>query len=132
MTLNEPLVRATMAHIRDESTLWNQGSYTSVDGCQTSHCFAGWALTLSGFTTDKDGYRYHPDGRRLLIPEESVARDLLGFTREQVESVFFCFPEETGEEPPCYWENWSDEEQRAWRVEYLVEAVSKATGLEGL
>lgn len=131
MTLNEPLVRATMAHIRDESTLWNQGSYTSVYGCQTSHCFAGWALTLSGFTTDKNGFRYHPDGRLLRTSEEHMARDLLGFTCDQVTNVFFCFPEETGEEPPGYW-YWSDEEQRAWRVEYLAEAVSKATGLEGL
>lgn len=47
--------------------------------CGTVACLAGRALLLSGYTLDKDGHFWSPDGNRKVLPGEE-AHWLLGLT----------------------------------------------------
>jgi hypothetical protein len=77
--LNVPLNLQVMAAIEAEPRRWNQDLVIGVRGCNTTYCYAGWALKLSG--VDLDSYQsYHWSGE---------ARELLGFTIEQADRIFY-------------------------------------------
>lgn len=74
--LNVPLNLGVLAAIEAEPRCWNQDLVIGMRGCSTTYCYAGWALKLSG--NDLDLNRW-----------ESRAREVLGFTMEQSDRIFY-------------------------------------------
>lgn len=131
--MNEQLVRDVMAHIRANAELWDQRDFIRTAGtaggdtCRTTHCFAGWALRLSGFGLVKEnfmppqGWQFPddaPDWVKTLWRDGSVkytdftAQWLLGFSDAQASHVFYALQQTD--------------------VEEFAQALEQVTGLSGL
>lgn len=100
--MNEALVRATMSHIRAYPEFWDQSGFVGYSPeCGTTHCFAGWALRLSGFGllggdfTAPEGLdvpeRLYQSDARHRVSADFTAQWLLDFTDKQVAAVFYAF-----------------------------------------
>lgn len=139
MTINEPLLRETMAQIEAHPELWNQSVFFRDTDCGTVGCFAGWAVKLSGYTTtDSLGYtttdsaravadgvaemevlKYEDDDEETFFPDTGrVAQMLLGLTNDQSHKIFYGYPEEFSEQG---WQN---------RVQEFKQFVSEVTGVD--
>jgi len=103
--INTDLLDWIVRQIEDTPENWNQDSWTSRDGCQTTFCIAGWAAFL---TDHVDGYGYpttkgikwadstkegwlisfcaQPGHRELNF--ELLARELLWLDEDQADVLF--------------------------------------------
>lgn len=118
--MNESLVRQVMAHIRANQDSWNQSDFVGWSPCGTTHCFAGWALRLSGFGLVGSVFQA-PEGMELepglqvrgrIVATDFTAQWLLGFTDRQASAVFFAFQQTD--------------------VDVFAREVERVTGLSGL
>lgn len=102
--MNRELVEATLNAIASDLKSWDQSAFlnTHVDPstqqCRTTMCFAGHALVQAGYTLVRARYSpdaldfLGPDGVRFAESRVDEAAEVLGFSEEQVEDVFFEFP----------------------------------------
>jgi hypothetical protein len=67
---NIELLKRTLRYIEDHPYSWDQATFYTYDECGTSHCFAGWAVVLSGV-------RPHPDEKVLVDELPPEVRDRL-------------------------------------------------------
>lgn len=89
--VNETLIRETVSMIEANHSRWNQNCFfqAAKEECDTVMCFAGWAVYLN------EGCRLvKPEGKRnYTLPGvgsiEQRAQQILGFTYEQAEEIFF-------------------------------------------
>jgi|SRR5580765_737583 hypothetical protein len=104
MTFNVELAQDVLGHIELHPETWDQKWWASKrPACETSHCFAGWAVVIAEKATDND-FHWEPrfqwemtndviDGRRRLVanrvtvngesesqPISYVAQNLLGLS----------------------------------------------------
>lgn len=128
--LNEALIREVVAYIRLHRGEWDQADFVAytADGCGTTHCFAGWALRLSGFGIGKDGDFIAPEGYEVpehartshwdgrkdprVVNPDFMAQILLGFDDRQAHRVFYA--------------------NQHWDVERFVAQLEQDLGLSGL
>lgn len=94
--MNLELLKKVRQQIEDHPELHSQFSYGVRTPCGTTHCIAGWALSLSGVDlkwteegyldwVERDGVSTHPG---------EVARELLGLTREEGDTLFLALDSE--------------------------------------
>lgn len=102
--INAELLGRTLKHIKETIDRWNQSWWSIATDNGTAHCYAGWAVTLSGIIIQHepiggwafvrpedvpagiDGtfWMYRDD--RFTVP--SVAASLLGLSEEQAKELF--------------------------------------------
>lgn len=136
--MNEELIRATMAKIREVDVAeWNQSDFLAWkdDECGTRSCFAGWALRLSGYGIVDDmgegGLNFRsPEGR--AVNPNLEARTLLGITHLQADAIFYFMSstDRTCDSPDCTL--CVPGCGCGHGVEGLARHVGHVTGLEGL
>lgn len=134
MALNEALVRATVAHLRDTNTLWAQDQFGMSSECGTSACFGGWAMILSGqykvrgFEDWTDLKGREIDGTAL----HGCARNVLGLTEDQAQEIFYFFPYDQMDSEGFDYENTPESEWRERALELMVARVAEVTGVKDL
>lgn len=93
---NIDLAERVMQHIEAHPDEWDQSAWVNTwDGhCNTTMCFAGTTLFLSGYRINQQISRFvTPDGQD-EVPGEVVgmlAAELLGMTTGQLDPVFHCY-----------------------------------------
>lgn len=85
LDMNIELLQMTMEQIREHPELHDQGWFTSETDCGTAHCFAGWALKLTGHQFSNGGGVFTIQG---LSSSWSAARNLLGLNERQASMLF--------------------------------------------
>ena len=82
--MNVDLMQKTMDYIEAHPEEWDQDEWR----CETTMCFAGWAVALSGnyFFNDSIDATRKKNGRNIGI--DSAAREELGLTFSQSSSLF--------------------------------------------
>ena len=92
--MNEELIRATADKLRTVGPAWDQQWFVST--CGTTHCFAGWALRLSGWgiveeqtVLGKRWFMQSPDGERQESGAMYAAAELMELDRETAFDIFF-------------------------------------------
>lgn len=92
--MNKPLIMDTLKLIEENPGRWDQDAFSDKTDCGTTMCFGGWALALSGYTLDEQAHFHTPHGHRMSwLRVEDTAQDLLGLSDDQVESIFYFFPD---------------------------------------
>lgn len=93
MTVNMELVEQVLQRIEDDPAHWDQGFFVGDSECGTTFCFAGFALLIAG--------RLENSWPRMRIKAEFVdsftcathfetpAKNLLGFTDEMADEIFY-------------------------------------------
>ncbi len=129
------LHQRVMKHITEDQTHWKQTMFASLlplpenilwgDGnaqekwyrqertCETTCCYAGWAVLLAGYRLNNAGAAMMPDGTTEEV--EHLAEKLLGLSRGQADQIFYFFGESGDDEQPA--------------IEEMKERVSQVTGI---
>lgn len=98
MTVNVPLLRQTLDHIREHPQEWDQQTWRRTTPCGSAMCFAGTAAMLAGATwlrpVPLSDVR-HDDEDVLVVPPgggvdtvEGYAIRVLGLTERQAAELF--------------------------------------------
>lgn len=136
MALNEALVRATVAHLRDTNTQWSQDQFGAASECGTSACFGGWAMILSGQYKVR-GFEGWETSMDVPLPLSSGqihnhARDVLGLTEDQAQEIFYFFPYDQMDFEGFDYENVPEPQWRERALELMVARVAEVTGVRDL
>lgn len=93
-TPNLDLLRRVLRQIDSDPDRWNQytwGCRAAAPQCGTSYCVGGWACVLAKQSLvwdESQAYHVERDGKHCDIHD--VARDLLGLTGLEADTLFDC------------------------------------------
>lgn len=116
MEINTELVGRVLDRIIARPREWCQTSF-----CGTRCCFAGHTLLEAGYHVGACGYFINENGGEVLASFQ--AAQLLGFDSDQVEEIFYYFPEDELADSGTEWS------ERA-ALTAMINRVAEVTGID--